>query len=152
VATGLQTGSTVGIFSMLSSVTELHVDRSSSETMRPPPLIYWTPSRIHAATSVAKQRPCWCSRWTGGYGPPNLFHRWNIFCYQAYQSCMWIGLASKHWDLHHWSTGLQAGSRQPPLWQSRHFVGGGLGPVATGLQTGSTVAIISKLSTVQSCM
>jgi len=31
VATGLQTGSTVGIFSMLSSVPELHVDRYSYE-------------------------------------------------------------------------------------------------------------------------
>jgi len=83
VVAGLQTGSTVGIFSMLSSVPKLHVDRSSSETIRPP-LIYWAPSRLQAATFVA----------------------------------------------------------------NRHLVGAGLGPVATGLQTGSTIALISKLSSV----
>jgi len=79
VATGLQTGSTVAIISKLSSVPKLHEDRSSSETLRPPPLIYWGPSRIHTATSVAKQRPCWWRSWTGGFGPPNWLHRWNIF-------------------------------------------------------------------------
>jgi len=35
----------------LSSVPKLHVDRSSSETLRPPPLIYWAPSRLQAAQS-----------------------------------------------------------------------------------------------------
>jgi len=79
VATGLQTNSKVGIFSMLSSVPKLHVDRSSSETLRPPWLIYWAPSRINTAISVAKQTPCWWSPCTGGYGPPNWLHRWNIF-------------------------------------------------------------------------
>jgi len=78
VATGLQIGSTVAIISKLSSVPKLHVDSSSSETLRPPPLIYRTPSRIHSATSVAKQRPCWWRSWTGGYGPQNWLHRWNI--------------------------------------------------------------------------
>jgi len=78
VATGLQFGSTVGIFSMLSRVPKLHVERCSSETLRPPPLMYWAPSRIHPATSVAKQTPCWWSTWTGGYGPPNWLYRWNI--------------------------------------------------------------------------
>jgi len=48
-------------------------------TLSPPPLIYGTPSRILAATSVGKQRPCWWRSWTGGYGPPNWLHRWNIF-------------------------------------------------------------------------
>jgi len=76
---GLQTDFTVGIFSMLSSVPKLHVDRSSSETMRPPPLIYWAPSRLQAATSVAKQTPCWWRSWTGGYGPPNWLRRFNNF-------------------------------------------------------------------------
>jgi len=88
VATNLPTGSTVTIISKLSSVPKLHVERSSSETLRPPPLIYWAPSRIHAATSVAKQRPCWWRSCTGGHGPPNWLKRWSIFCYQAYQSCM----------------------------------------------------------------
>jgi len=64
VATGLQTGSAVRIISKLSSVPKLHVDRSSSETLSPPPLIYWVPSRIHATTSVTKQRPCWWKSWT----------------------------------------------------------------------------------------
>jgi len=63
----------------LSSVPKLYVDRSSSETLRPPPLIYWSPSRILASTSVAQQRPCWWRSWTGGYGPPNWLHRRNIF-------------------------------------------------------------------------
>jgi len=44
---------------LLSSVPKLHVDRSSSETLKPPPLLYWAPSRIDTATSVAKQTPCW---------------------------------------------------------------------------------------------
>jgi len=78
VATGLQTGSTVAIISKLSSVQKLNVDRSSSETLRPPPLIYCAQGRLQAATSVVKQTPCLWSFWTGGYGPPNWLHRWNI--------------------------------------------------------------------------
>jgi len=78
----------VAITSKLSSVPKLHVDWSSSETLRPPPLIYWATRGIHTDTSVAKQIPCWWRFWTGGYGPPNWLHRWNMFCYQAYQSCM----------------------------------------------------------------
>jgi len=77
VATGLQTGSTVAIISKLSSVPKLYVNRLSSETLRPPPLTYWASSRIHAATSMAKQRPCWWRSWTGGHEPPNLLHRCN---------------------------------------------------------------------------
>jgi len=68
VATGLQTGSTVAIISKLSSVPKLYVATSSSLTLRPPPLVCRTPSRIHAATSVAKQTPCWWRSLTGGYG------------------------------------------------------------------------------------
>jgi len=79
VATGLQTDSTVGIFSMLSSIPKLQVDRSSSETLRPLPLIYWAPSRLQAATFVAKQTPCWWRSWTGGHGPPNWIHRCTNF-------------------------------------------------------------------------
>jgi len=79
VATGLQTGSTVAIISKLSRVPMLYVDTSRSATLRPPALLYRTPSRIHAATSVVKQTPCWWSSWTGGYGPPNWLHRWKIF-------------------------------------------------------------------------
>jgi len=79
VATGLQTGSNVAIISKLSSVPELHVDRSSSETLRPPPLIYWAPSRLQAATFVAKQTPCWWRSLTGGHGPLNWLHRCNNF-------------------------------------------------------------------------
>jgi len=79
VATDLGNGSTVGIFPTLSRVPKLHVDRSSSETLRPPPLIYWAPSRLHAATSVPKQTRCWWRSLTGGYGPPNWLQRWNTF-------------------------------------------------------------------------
>jgi len=53
--------------------------QASSETMRPAPLIYWAPSRLQAATSVAKQTPCWWSSWTGGHGPPNWLQRCNNF-------------------------------------------------------------------------
>jgi len=79
VATGLQTGSAVPIISKLSNVPKLHEDSSSSETLRLPPLIYWAPSRIHTATSVTNQRPCWWRSGTGAYGPPNWLHRCNIF-------------------------------------------------------------------------
>jgi len=64
---------------MLSSVPKLHVDRSSSETLRPPPLIYWAPSRLQVPTFVAKQTPCWWRSWTGGHGHPNWLHRCNNF-------------------------------------------------------------------------
>jgi len=67
------------VYSLLSSLPKLNVDRSSSETLSPPPLIYRAPSRLQAATFVAKQTPCWWRSWTCGYGPPNWLHRWNIF-------------------------------------------------------------------------
>jgi len=79
VATGLQTDSTVGIFSMLSSVLKLHVDRSSSETLRPPPMIYWAPSSLQGATFVVKHTPCWWRSLNGGHGLPNWLHRSNNF-------------------------------------------------------------------------
>jgi len=79
VATGIQTDSSVGIFSMLSSIQKLHVDRSSSETLRPAPLIYWAPSMLQGATFVAKQTPCWWRSLTGGHGLPNWLHLCNNF-------------------------------------------------------------------------
>jgi len=79
VATKLQTGYTVTMISKLSSVPKLHVGRSSTETLRPPPLIYWAPSRLQAATFLAKQTPCWWSSSTGGHRPPSWLHRCNNF-------------------------------------------------------------------------
>jgi len=67
------------VYFLLSSVQKLHVDRSSSETLRLPSLIYWTPSRIHTATSVPQKTPCWWRSWTGGHGPPNWLHSCNTF-------------------------------------------------------------------------
>jgi len=131
VATGLQTGSTVGIFSMLSSVPKLHVDRSSSETLRRPPLIYWTPSRIHAATSVAKQRPCRWSSLSGGYEPPNWLHRWNISyaIKRTKAACRQFqpGNAENFHHLYHWAPSrIHAASsvaKQTPCWW-RSWTGG----------------------------
>jgi len=79
VVTGLQTGSTVAIISKFLRVQKLYIATSNSETLRLPPLICRTPSRIHAATSVAKQTPCWWSSCIGGYGPPNWLYGWSIF-------------------------------------------------------------------------
>jgi len=64
---------------LLSSVPKLHVDKSSFETLRPPPLMYLAPSTLQAAIFVAKQTPCWWSSWTGGHGPPNWLNRCNNF-------------------------------------------------------------------------
>jgi len=111
VATGLQTGSTVAKISKLSSVPKLHIERSSSETLRPPPLIYWAPSRIHAATSVAKQRLCWWSSFSGGYEPPNWLHRWNISyaIKRTKAACRQVQLGNAE-NFHH----LPLGSKQDP--------------------------------------
>jgi len=82
-------------FHRLSSLPKPHVDRSSSEMLRPLLLIYWATSRVQVGTFVAKQRVFQQRPSIAGNRPQT----WHVLSQtgnnEAYQCCIYIGLAPK---------------------------------------------------------
>ena len=70
-AVGLQTHHILSQSWNNSSLPKLHLGRSNSEALRPPPLIYCNANRVQVANFTAKEKTFWWRFSISGNRPPN---------------------------------------------------------------------------------